>query len=149
MAARVTSRSVDAATVLVRGWTRLYTWQMTAEEGEARRAEIESDLWEARHDPGSGRTFTLALEMLIRLIAGMPADLSWRIDHIGFRGVRVQRTIALTATIAIALAVWWLSAARQMAALPPLPASIVSLVERPVLLLPPPPPPPPPPSGRR
>jgi hypothetical protein len=134
------------ATTFVRGWTRLYTWHMPTAQREARRAEIESDLWESRQDLASRRPFSLAFHMLLRLLFGMPDDLSWRMEHTVFSGVRAQRTIGLTAVAVFVLAIWWISASRQLAVLPPLPAS--KLVEQSSFILPPPPPPPPP-GGRR
>lgn len=148
MGARMRSPSLAIATALVRGWTRLYTWHIPTAQGEARRAEIESDLWESRQDLASRRPISLAHHMLLRLLLGIPDDLLWRMEHIVLRGVRVQRTIALTAMAVFVLAMWWISASRQLTTLPPLPASNVFLVEQPLPLLPPPPPPPPP-SGLR
>lgn len=65
---------------LVRGWTWWYTSAVPADARERRRAEIESDLWESRHDShavhkASGRT-------LIRLVCGVPADLAWRSEQL-------------------------------------------------------------------
>ena len=37
----------------VRAWTRLYTWRVAPSLREARRAEIESDLWEHLHADGA------------------------------------------------------------------------------------------------
>lgn len=39
-----------SAIALVRGWTRFHTIQMDPASSDARRAEIESDLWEFHED---------------------------------------------------------------------------------------------------
>jgi hypothetical protein len=50
------------AIALVRAWTRVYTWQMPADEREARRSEIESDLWELQHDADTSAGTGAALQ---------------------------------------------------------------------------------------
>jgi hypothetical protein len=35
----------------VRRWTCVYTWRLPPAVRDARREEIESDLWESSHDP--------------------------------------------------------------------------------------------------
>ena len=40
--------AVRVATAAVRAWTRLYTWCLPTDARDARRREIESDLWRAR-----------------------------------------------------------------------------------------------------
>jgi hypothetical protein len=42
---------IVGAASLVRSWTWLYTCGLPAAVRDARRAEIESDLWEFFHDP--------------------------------------------------------------------------------------------------
>src|SRR5438094_8714239 len=44
------SRLLRLAIAFVRKWTRVYTARMSPELREARRAEIESDLWEVQQD---------------------------------------------------------------------------------------------------
>jgi hypothetical protein len=70
---------------LTRRWVRLYTAGLPTEVRGARRAELESDLWEQEQDAGAagcGPT-TTALRVLQRLMLGIPADLSWRQQHGG------------------------------------------------------------------
>jgi DNA-binding PadR family transcriptional regulator len=43
----------------VRVWTRLYTWRTQPAVRTERCAEIESDLWESRHDADNNSNFTL------------------------------------------------------------------------------------------
>ncbi|MDQ3654133.1 MAG: hypothetical protein M3457_03495 [Chloroflexota bacterium] len=69
--------------LLARAWVALYTRGLPADCRDARRAEITSDLWEQRHDgarTGSGSGLSGALG---RVLAGMPADISWRIEERG------------------------------------------------------------------
>ena len=101
-----TSPSVETAIALVRLWTRLYTWRMSPALREARREEIESDLWECQHDPadsGSGP----AVQMVARLVMGMPSDLCWRIEQ------RVERPsfgprITLAAAAGLVIGALWI-----------------------------------------
>jgi hypothetical protein len=68
---------------LVRRWVELYTRGLAAEFRDARRAEIESDLWaqaEEAEDVGRGSS-SIEVEMLTRLALGMPADIGWRRSH--------------------------------------------------------------------
>ena len=57
----------------VRGWTWLYTLPLDTAIKCARRAEINSDLWESRHDARAAG----ALHLLIRAAIGVPDDLLW------------------------------------------------------------------------
>jgi len=125
---------------VVRAWTRLYTWCMPEDSRLARRAEIESDLWEFEHDHDSSRGVSAPLQLLLRLVLGIPDDLYWRMTYASFPE-KVLRGVALgTAVIAIVMA--WL-----FVALPdklPTPPPIMAFTPAP----PPPPPPPPLPPPR-
>jgi hypothetical protein len=57
---------------------RLYTAGLPTEVREARRAELESDLWEQEAGAAGCRPTTTALHVLRRFMLGIPADLSWR-----------------------------------------------------------------------
>jgi VIT1/CCC1 family predicted Fe2+/Mn2+ transporter len=79
----VSASAPALAARLTRAWVRLYTHGLAADERRARRDELESDLWEHEHGRTTervrpGRT---AFEIVARLIAGMAADLSWRVEH--------------------------------------------------------------------
>jgi hypothetical protein len=79
----VSRRAIGLATGVTRGWVRAYTRGLSADLRSARRAELDSDLWEhaewrAREGRQDGR---IALEIVARLVAGMAADLSWRVEH--------------------------------------------------------------------
>jgi len=70
---------------LTRSWVRVYTRGVSPDLRERRQAEIESDLWEhesAAREAGAPLG-AVALEFLGRLVLGVPADLSWRLEHRG------------------------------------------------------------------
>jgi len=74
---------------LVRRWVRLYTRGLPAELRDGRRDEIDADLWSQLEEAtllgrplGSTNT-----EIVTRWLAGIPADLSWRIEHRGDKAV--------------------------------------------------------------
>jgi hypothetical protein len=70
------------ASALARIWVRLYTRGMPSDLCEARRAEIDSDLWECLHEcrrqaePG----MSVAAEIVLRTFVGIPDDIGWRLD---------------------------------------------------------------------
>jgi hypothetical protein len=68
------------AMTVVRAWTRVYTYGLPPAERIARRAEIDSDLWESKHDPDASRGGWAAMQVLARLLIGIPDDLAWRTD---------------------------------------------------------------------
>ena len=72
-----------AAARLVRSWAWLYTLGLSAELRLARRAELESDLWEQAAD-GRARGRSRGREGALtcaRMVLGVPADLGWRLEH--------------------------------------------------------------------
>jgi hypothetical protein len=71
------------ALALARAWVRLYTRGLPAQLRDSRRAEIECDLWEQRHDEQSRRSRRSATtaRVLGRVLRGVPSDLSWRLEH--------------------------------------------------------------------
>jgi hypothetical protein len=81
---------------------------------DARRAEIESDLWESHEDlrrrgyPPS----LIALHMLARLVLGALADLGWRAEHARFAH-RIVQDALWAAAVASIVFVWWLASTLQ------------------------------------
>jgi hypothetical protein len=70
---------------LVRGWVGLYTRGLPAELRAARRDEIDDDLW-CQHEEAAvlGRAArSLDADLVLRLLLGMPADISWRVTYRG------------------------------------------------------------------
>src|SRR5262245_65960888 len=76
------------ALALVRSWTALYTSGMPDGLRNARRAEIESDLWESQHDRRPESDLGVAVQMLVRLFRGLPDDLLWRVELMDLRSKR-------------------------------------------------------------
>jgi TonB family protein len=124
----------------VRQWTRIYTFRLPAALRDARREQIESDLWESAHD----RTTTeqaLVLQLATRLVLGVPHDLAWRLEQL-----RVGKAALLRAAFAGCAAVALLiSVTLSRLNDTPLPAPPVG--PRRVASVPPPPPPGPPPGA--
>jgi hypothetical protein len=101
--------TADRMAAVVTWWVARYTRRLPAEAAELRQAELASDLWEQRT---YGRvvgasTAAVALSILRRMAAGMPADLRWRHRQLaatrgrplGAGGRPVLRTLARN---------WWL-----------------------------------------
>jgi hypothetical protein len=122
---------------LVRTWTRLYTIGVAPDLRDRRRAEIESDLWESRHQPQ--RPYTAA-HVLLRLLLGVRDDVAWRSSC--RRPSKVTRA-AVAGLIAASIFVSGMLFAIGRAAVLPEPAPPAPHVRAP----PPPPPPPPPPCA--
>ncbi|HEX7088029.1 MAG TPA: hypothetical protein VF198_16840 [Vicinamibacterales bacterium] len=128
--------------MLVRAWTRLYTRGLPAPTRDARRAEIESDLWEFRHDPERRNGPVDAAHVLLRLLSGVPDDLCWHVEqrHVPGRAVRFVGAIAALVLVVSAAWLFWFLKAGVLPEPPRTPMAFTS-GRRP----PPPPPPPPPP----
>ena len=100
----MTDPALRAAIAAVRAWTTLYTSGLPIEQRDARREEIDSDLWESVNDPASDRR-SLALQIAARLIAGIPDDLGWRSEQAAPAAVRRWRVALTVAAVAI-FALW-------------------------------------------
>ena len=105
--------ATDRTAALVTRWVAAYTRRLDPEAAGRRRAELASDLWEQRaHARQVGAADPLvALSILRRAVAGVPADLLWRHHQLAAaRGrPRQQRGWAVASTRARALArAWWL-----------------------------------------
>ena len=63
----------------VRWWVKAYTRGLPAELRTARRDEVDDDLWCQQEEAvATGRSArSLGAEMFVRLLLGVPADLSW------------------------------------------------------------------------
>ena len=70
---------------LVRAWVRLYTRGLAPQLRAARREEIDGDLWEQTRETAvlGGTPSGVRSQVLLRLLLGMPADVSWRVAQIG------------------------------------------------------------------
>ena len=136
--------TMRVACALVRVWTRAYTAGMPPTHRDARRAEIESDLWESCHDPAMPPGGATGAQIVARLVLGIPDDLHWR-----FTEGRAPRAVAVGAAVVALLvaASWAYSEYLATQSLPSPPPSPLGFVSGPPRLAPPPPPPPPRPPG--
>jgi hypothetical protein len=136
------------ALAFVRVWTTLYTSGMPPGLRETRRAEIESDLWESQHDRRPESDASVATQMLLRLLRGVPDDLLWRLELIDLRSRRRHTGLWLTAAASILVAFsLWVGPAMMPAELPQPPNLMIFIAAPPPPPSPPPPPPPPPGTG--
>ena len=67
---------------LLRAWTGLYTLALDSELRQRRRELVEADAWDQIEDARQGGESPplTALSLLLRLLRGVPADLSWRLS---------------------------------------------------------------------
>lgn len=91
---------------LVRGWVDLYTRGLPAELRDGRRDEIAGDLWSQFEEAAiTGRSErTTENEILVRLVTGIPADISWRFAHRGGNPVVASLPDDTTGTVGLGLA---------------------------------------------
>ena len=75
---------MNPASRVVRRWVALYTHGLATELRDQRRAEIESDLWAEwdEADMLGPAPLPVAVEILARLVLGIPADIGWRYSHL-------------------------------------------------------------------
>jgi preprotein translocase subunit Sss1 len=67
---------------VVRAWVGLYTKGLPESAAEERRALIEADLWdEASAAHRLGEASGLGRQRFSRLVRGVPADLTWRLEQ--------------------------------------------------------------------
>jgi hypothetical protein len=100
----MTSPFLDLAQTTVRVWTRLYTSGLPARLRQSRRAEIESDLFESRSD--ERHTMSPAVQVMMRLLLGIPDDVQWRLVHATAVNNVVAVIVALTTTMLLLVALW-------------------------------------------
>ena len=135
--------SLWIASALVRAWTRLYTLGLADHVREARREEIESDLWESRNDPGRAQS---GLQVIARLAAGLTHDLGWRLEQEHAMSRYMTRPMAAIAALAL-IAVLWVALGVPVSPRSPQPPQLPRTLHAATfgMRMPPPPPPPPPP----
>jgi hypothetical protein len=115
------------ATALVRGWVRLYTRGLPGSIRDARRNQVEDDLWceheEAAELGRSGRS--LGADLVLRLLFGIPADISWRLEQRQVRSgpsisMRVVASLSIVGGSALASAsiIWGMFDATSPVAIP-------------------------------
>ena len=122
----------------VRGWTRLYTWRLPPAARDARREEIESDLWESSHDPGMTEA-ELAIQTMMRMMLGIADDLAWRFVQLTVTTHVTLRSLSAAAVLLMLLLFAMLSQlTTDVPALPTPPVASLQVRRR----VPDPPPPP-------
>ena len=102
--------SPRAAAGVARWWTRIYTAGLPNDLREARRAEVESDLWESLSDGAPSR------HILARLALGIADDLSWSLTLMD-TSTRATATWSVGTLLVFALSWMWLSLAPQSLAI--------------------------------
>ena len=102
-------RAITAARV-ARWWTRVYTAGLPDHLREARRAEVESDLWESLADGAPSH------HILARTALGLPDDLTWSLTVMD-TSIRATTTWSVGTLLALALAWIWLALAPQSIAM--------------------------------
>jgi len=119
------ARATAFAAAAVRLWTRLYTSGLPVAVRTARRAEIESDLWEFVHDPDCDDGWHRSVHILLRLMRGVADDLRWRLTLDRMTATAVRVGAALTAALLVFIAWWVLDLMRtRVLPLPPDPPSV-------------------------
>jgi hypothetical protein len=99
--------AVDLAAGALRLWCRLYTWRLASDVAAERRAELECDLWEMRHDRGDAGEARIAGLVLLRLFDGIADDVLWRMDQGAFEEqLLVRRIVAVAAASAVVIGLW-------------------------------------------
>ncbi len=72
----------DRTASAIRAWVAVYTKGLPAADASERRVLIEADLWdEAQAADWMGETSGLARQRLSRLVRGVPADVTWRLEQ--------------------------------------------------------------------
>lgn len=106
---RVTS--LDRAERLVLGWARVYTRGLSATSADRRLGELESDCWEQRRwgDEVGASPVVVAISMMARTLAGIPADLLWR--RTAHATARDRSRITRGETMRMLKTYWWLALA--------------------------------------
>jgi hypothetical protein len=95
---------------LVRGWVSLYTRGLPADARAARRDEIDDDLWcEHAEAAAAGRSArSLDADLFLRLLFGLPADVSWRLAYRGRTAAEgMKRSSSMNARILGVLAIYY------------------------------------------
>src|SRR5262245_11952525 len=100
--------SPRAAAGVARWWTRVYTYGLPDDLRDARRAEVDSDLWESLSDGTPSR------HILARVALGLADDLTWSLT---FMDTTTRNTAgwSLGSLVVLGAAWLWLSQTPQIA----------------------------------
>jgi hypothetical protein len=105
------STLLSLAIAPTRAWTALYTRGLPAEVRGERREEIDCDLWEHQRQADLQRepATNTAAAILLRLIMGIPADMTWRLEAganaRSGKGTQMNDSWTMRGLLALALAV--------------------------------------------
>jgi hypothetical protein len=98
------------AAAVTRRWVDGYTGWVGTEAAERRRDEIASDVWEQRAEATARGVPSAAVALSIagRVIAGIPADLSWvHAQRLAMRNQPASRKVLTMNTLGHIAARWW------------------------------------------
>jgi hypothetical protein len=101
---------MSAAVSVARWWTRVYTAGLPADLRDARRLEVESDLWESVADGAPSR------HILARLALGVVDDLTWSLTFMD-TSTRATATWSVGSLLVFVLSWLWLSFAPESLAM--------------------------------
>jgi hypothetical protein len=99
--------TASRSAALVRRWVALYTVGLPRDIRDARRAEIEDDLWSQAHEglvdaTGSGESG----DVLARLVFGIWADITWRLEQRHRERVRpLPRSFSMSTRVVASLSI--------------------------------------------
>jgi hypothetical protein len=100
--------NAERAAGLVRRWVGIYTRGLPAEIRQDRRDEIDDDLWSQVRDAAESARADESLtgEIVIRLVFGIPSDLSWRAEqrHVARKQVALERSPTMGGRVSAVLA---------------------------------------------
>ncbi len=102
---------INFAIALTRAWTAAYTRGLPEAVRAQRQEEIDCDLWEHQRlaDFERAPTSGTAVEMLLRLVLGVPADLAWRVEAGASarseKGTQMNDSWIMRGLLALALAI--------------------------------------------
>ena len=89
---------------LVRAWVDLYTRGLPADLRAARRDEVADDLW-CEQEEATERGRSVGVDMALRLLFGMPADIGWRLTFRGTPRPGLERSLTMNTRTLGALAI--------------------------------------------
>ena len=95
---------------VARMWTRVYTRGLPSTHADARRAEMESDLWELQRDAERGRVWSPSVQVIARLVLGAADDVGWRLEQVNAAdSVPLRRTVAYMAAAVSMIGMFWMA----------------------------------------
>ena len=109
----MTSRIVAFAVASVWCWTRIYTFGLPRPIAVRRRAEIDSDLWELRHDSTRHTSLAMAGQMFARLTTGVADDLCWRLEQTPLAPLSPRVVRVITTAVFLLTVLWVIPLSRR------------------------------------